>query len=116
LEAQLTEAADEDVVDILRETARRFGPFQRAKYAEIIAMAVRMIADDPERPGSRQRDDLAPGVRSFHLEIAARRRGAASHVLYYLRGRLDSGSEGVIVARVLYDGMEPLRHLSRTLP
>jgi hypothetical protein len=37
-------------------------------------------------------------------------------VLYYLRGRLDDGSEGVIVTRVLYDGMEPLRHLSRDLP
>jgi toxin ParE1/3/4 len=116
LEAQLTEAADQDVVDMLRETARRFGPLQRARYAEIISRAVRMIADDPERPTSRRRDDLAPGVRSFHLEIAARRRGAASHVLYYLRGRLDDGSEGVIVVRILYEGMEPLRHLSRDLP
>ena len=34
----------------------------------------------------------------------------------YLRGQLDDGSDGVIVARVLYDGMEPLRHLSRALP
>ncbi|HEY3846958.1 MAG TPA: type II toxin-antitoxin system RelE/ParE family toxin [Acetobacteraceae bacterium] len=116
MEAQLTEAADHDVVDILRETARRFGPFQRAKYAEIIGKSVRIVADDPERPGSRRRDDLVPGLRSLHLEIAARRRGAASHVLYYLRGRLNDGSDGVIIARVLYDGMEPLRHLSRDLP
>lgn len=103
-------------MDILRETSRRFGPLQRQRYADIIGKAVRMVADDPERPGSRGRDDLAPGVRSFHLEIAARRRGAASHVLYYLRGRLDDGIEGVIIVRVLYDGMEPLRHLSRVLP
>ncbi|MGA3399546.1 MAG: type II toxin-antitoxin system RelE/ParE family toxin [Acetobacteraceae bacterium] len=116
MEAQLTEVADQDIVDILRETARRFGPLQRAKYADILGRGVRTVADDPERPGSRQRDDLAPGLRSLHLEIAARRRGAASHVLYYLRGRLDDGSEGVIVTRVLYDGMEPLRHLSRDLP
>jgi toxin ParE1/3/4 len=81
LEAQLTEAADQDVVDILRDTARRFGPLQRAGYADIIGKAVRMVAEDPERPGSRRRDDLSPGLRSFHLEIAARRRGAASHVL-----------------------------------
>jgi len=72
-----------------------------------------MVADDPERVGSRQRDDIAPGVRSLHVELAARRRHAASHILYYLRGRVDDGTDGVIIARVLYDGMDPLRHLGR---
>jgi toxin ParE1/3/4 len=75
-----------------------------------------MVAEHPERPGSRQRDELATGVRSFHIELAAPRRGAASHVLYYLRGQLAEGHEGVIVARVFHDRMEPLRHLSRGLP
>lgn len=75
-----------------------------------------MVAEEPERPGSRQCDDLAAGLRSFHLEIAARRRGAAAHVVYYLRGRFDDASEGIIVARLLQERMEPLRHLSRDLP
>ena len=75
-----------------------------------------MVAEKPERPGSRQRDDLAGGVRSFHVELAARRRGAASHVLYYLRGPLDDGREGVVIARMLHDRMEPLRHMTRGLP
>ncbi len=75
-----------------------------------------MVAEQPERPGSRRRDDLAAGIRSFHLEIAAGRRGAAAHVVYYMRGRLDDGSEGVIIARLLHERMEPLRHLTRGLP
>jgi toxin ParE1/3/4 len=75
-----------------------------------------MVAENPERPGSRQRDELASGVRSFHVELAARRRGAASHVLYYIREHLDDGREGVVIARVLHDRMEPLRHLTRGLP
>jgi toxin ParE1/3/4 len=75
-----------------------------------------MVAENPERPGSRQREELASGVRSFHVELAARRRGAASHVLYHIREHLDDGREGVVIARVLHDRMEPLRHLTRGLP
>ena len=116
MEYRLTEAAAQDVDDILRETGRQFGRLQRKRYAELIERAIQMVADDPERPGYRQRDDLANGVRSFHVELAARRWGAASHVLYYLRGRLGDGCEGVIIARVLHDRMEPLRHMTRGLP
>ena len=64
------------------------------------------MAEDPDRPGSRDRRDLGVGIRSFHLELAAGRRGAASYILYSLRGRLDAGGEGVIIARVLHAGME----------
>lgn len=116
MDHQLTEAAAQDVVDMLRETGRRYGPLQCRRYAELIERAIRMVAENPERPGSRQRDDLATGVRSLHVELAARRRGAAAHVLYYLRGRLDDGRDGVIIVRVLHDRMEPLRHLTRGLP
>jgi toxin ParE1/3/4 len=116
LDHQLTEAAAEDLVDILRETGRQFGPLQRRRYAKLIERAIRMVAENLERPGSRKRDDLASGVRSFHVELAGRRRGAASHVLYYLRGQLDDRRDGVIIVRVLHDRMEPLRHLIRGLP
>jgi toxin ParE1/3/4 len=113
---RLTEAADDDIADVLRETSRRFGPLQRGKYAALIERAIEMVAEEPERPGSRRRDDLAVGVRSFHIEIAAGRRGTAAHVVYYLCGTLDDGCEGVIVARLLHERMEPLRHLTRGLP
>jgi toxin ParE1/3/4 len=116
LDHQLTEAADQDLVDILRETGRQFGRLQRKRYAELIRRAIGMVAANPDRPGSRGRDDLAVGLRSFHVELASRRRGSASHVLYYLRGRLDGGRDGVIIARVLHERMEPLRHLTRDLP
>jgi toxin ParE1/3/4 len=99
---QFTEAADEDVESILKETGKRFGPRQREVYARLIDRAAQMIAENSDRPGSRERRDLGAGIRSFHLELAAGRRGAASHILYYLRGRLESGSEGVIIVRVLH--------------
>ena len=112
---QFTEVADEDVEGILRQTSKRFGPRQRDIYAGLIDRATEMVAKEPDRPGSRDRRDLGAGIRSFHLELAAGRRGAASHILYYLRGRLDAGGEGVIIARVLHEGMEPTRHISEGL-
>ena len=62
-----------------------------------------MIADNRDRPGSRRRDDLGAGLRSIHVELAARRRGSALHVLYYLRGPLDDGRDGTIIARLLHE-------------
>ena len=94
MDHQLTEAAAQDSVDILRETGRQFGRLQRRSYSDVIARAIRTVAEDPERPGSRQRDELATGARSFHIELAARRHGAASHALYYLRGQLAEGRKG----------------------
>jgi toxin ParE1/3/4 len=106
-----TAAADNDVEGILRYTASRFGPLQRRRYAELIDTAALMIAADPMRSGSRVRDEMAPGVRSFPVELAARRRGAAAHVLYYVQATLDDGEDGVIILRVLHERMDPTRHI-----
>ena len=70
-----------------------------------------MFADDPSRPGSRRRDELGPGVRSFHIELAGRRRSAAAHLLYYVQGTLDDGRDGTIILRVLHDRMDAARHV-----
>ncbi len=115
LRYQFTEIADEDIEGILKTSGKRFGPRQRELYAGLIDRAAEMVAENPERPGSRHRHDLGTGIRSFHLELAAGRRGAASHILYYLRGRLSDGSDGVVITRVLHEGMDPTRHLSADL-
>lgn len=111
---RLSDAADLDVDGILLETARRFGPQQRRRYAVLINAAMGLVAEAPERPGSRKRDDLAPGVRSFHVELAGRRRGAAAHVLYYLvRQRHADGSADILILRVLHERMDPARHIDQ---
>lgn len=107
---RLTPLAAEDIGDILRTSARRFGTLQRTRYAALIERAADMIAESPLRPGSRQRNDLTPGLRSFHIELAAGRRGAASHVLYYLPDDASSTEQKIVIVRVLYDGMEPGLH------
>ena len=74
-----------------------------------------MVGDDPERAGSIDRSSVVADVRLFHLELAAGRRGAAAHCLFYTRGRMSNGEAGVIVLRVLHEAMEPRYKLLRSL-
>lgn len=104
---RLTDLADGDIEAILTYTIRQFGSRQFEAYRAIIHEACRMVGEDPMRPSSRTRDELAQGVRSFHLEVAAARKGAASHILYYIPGALEDGTQGAVILRILWDGMEP---------
>lgn len=107
-----TRTADRDLESILQYTTQRFGQSQRQLYAELIDRAAALVAADPLHRGSRPREELAPGLRSFHIERAARRRGAAAHVLYYVQGTLNGGRDGVIILRVLHERMDPARHFA----
>ncbi|MGO8918294.1 MAG: type II toxin-antitoxin system RelE/ParE family toxin [Stellaceae bacterium] len=104
---RLTELADADIDEILTYTHREFGPRQFEAYWAFIDKAGQLVGENPLRPSSRRRDELGQGVRSFHIEIAAGRRGAASHVLYYISGALEDGTPGAVILRVLGEGMEP---------
>jgi toxin ParE1/3/4 len=112
---RLTERAAADIEGILGYTLQQFGPMQTEAYGKLLDKAVEMVAHSPVRLGARVRDELGQGVRSFHVEIAAARRGAASHIIYYVVGSMEDGSAGTIILRVLWEGMDPRRHLARAL-
>lgn len=103
----ITEPAERDIEDILTQTLKVFGPHQLALYEQVIAKGMAMVGDDPECGGSIARTEIAEGVRLFHLELAAGRRGAAAHCLYYTTGRISEGGVGTIILRVLHERMEP---------
>jgi toxin ParE1/3/4 len=107
---RLTDLADADIEDILDRTATRFGSRQCEAYQTLIEQACQMVGEDPMRASSRSRDELGRGVRSFHVAIAAGRKGAASHVLYYISADLEEGTPGAMVLRVLWEGMDPMRY------
>jgi len=112
---RLTALADSDIEDILAHTMREFGDRQVKSYAALIDKAAQMIGNEPMRPGSRAREEFGAAVRSLHMEVAASRRGAASHILYYVPAELEDGTQGAIVLRVLWDGMEPRPLVARGL-
>lgn len=112
---RLTELADADLEEILRYTDRRFGRRQFDAYQVLIEQACRMVGEDPMRPSSKSRDELGQGVRSFPVDLAADRRGAASHILYYIPCDLEHGTQGAVILRVLWEGMEPRPYVGRGL-
>lgn len=112
---RLTSLADDDITDILGYTLQEFGPVQLEAYWGLIDKASQMVGEHPACPGSRRRDELGQGVRSFHVELAAARRGAASHILYYAPGLLSDGTPGAVILRVLSDRMEPKPYVAQGL-
>jgi toxin ParE1/3/4 len=107
LRYRLTPAAAGDIDAILDESLRQFGIRQVARYAELITQAIDMLCAEPLHVASRLRDDLLPNMRSFHVEHAAGRRGAAAHILYY---RVEPDGM-IVILRLLHQSMDPTRHL-----
>lgn len=112
---EITQAAERDIRSILSETLKTFGTRQFALYRAILNSGVGLVAEDPERPSSIARPDIARNVRCFHLELAAGKSGGAAHSLYYVTARLSTGSTGTVILRVLHERMEPRYKVVRSL-
>lgn len=107
---RLSAAADADIDGILDETLRRFGTKQYGTYAALIQSALSLVAGDPLRPGSKDWSDLKAGMRSFPVALAARRRGASPHLLFYVPDA--PAGTGILVVRVLHQAMDPRGHIA----
>ena len=110
---RLSRPAQADLAHILATSAERWGIEARRRYAAILTAAMRKVADDPQGPMTRDRGELLPGIRSFHIRHA--RGGDAernvrrpAHVLYYRA----VASSLVEIVRVLHERMEPSRHVA----
>ena len=73
---------------------------------------MRKVAAEPEGPTTRRREELRPGIRSFHLRHSGStdrvgRVRRPVHVLYYRAVTPDL----IEIVRVLHERMEPSRHL-----
>ena len=109
---RLGDQAVADLQSVLLDTERMFGPDQRKRYTDLFHQAARLIAADPHHLGSKPREELRPGLRSFHLNRAVGRQGASAHMLYYMETDLEDGAPGVMILRILHHHMDPGRHLA----
>jgi toxin ParE1/3/4 len=109
---RLSRLAQADLARILATSAERWGIEGRRRYAAMLAAAMRKAAADPEGPTTRARAELAPRLRSLHLQYARAEASKARvrrpvHVLYY-----QVIAPGLIeIVRVLHERMDPDRHL-----
>lgn len=101
---RLGAVAELDFANILKWTTETFGPRQARIYRETLMQAVGELANGPDVPGSRARDEIMPGLRSLHV---ARRGRRGRHFLLY------RAAEGRIIeiGRILHDQMDLQRHL-----
>lgn len=109
---RLTLRAEADIERILDETHSEFGTHQLLAYSKHLDRAIDMVAQAPGRPSSKDRDELGPGIRSFHVALATDRRRGASHVLFYQVMRGHGVEDEVVILRVLPDRMEPRLRLT----
>ena len=103
-----------DIHAILAWTHERFGLQGRLRYEALLLRAIEDVAADPHRTGSQSREEIAPGVRTYHLwhsrnrvEPAADRVHRPRHFLLYR----NSHDGRVEIGRVLHDRMDLARHL-----
>lgn len=87
---------------MLRRTAVDFGTTQYQIYRALLDEAIDAVAGNPNRRNSKERPDLGDGIRTFHLGVLTRRRGAARHLLVY-RVHPDGYVE---ILRILHEAMK----------
>ena len=103
--------ADSDIAAIRDYTVKTHGREVAKAYNALLRQAFKDIRDDPFRPGSKDRPDIAPGVRSYHIALSRER--AASpvksprHLILYYQFKDDE----IAVSRVLHDSRDLARHV-----
>jgi len=108
----VTDPAKNDIREIVRWSLKEFGAAAALRYSDLIEQVFRDLRDDAKLPGSKERIELLPGVRTYHLRcsrdhVGGKRVMEPRHLVAY-RIRED----GVIeVARVLHDSRDLVLHL-----
>lgn len=101
---RLGRQAEQDFADILRWTARSFGPAQAQAYADTMRTALAALHAGPDVAGAKARDDILAGLRTLHV---ARQGRKGSHFVLFRVGEAQS----IDVLRLLHERMDTARHL-----
>ncbi|MDE2907302.1 MAG: type II toxin-antitoxin system RelE/ParE family toxin [Acidobacteriota bacterium] len=104
---RLSAAAEADFRDILRWTARQFGEAQAGVYHDVLASAIAALADGPDAPGARERDEIASGLMTLHVARGKRR---GRHLILF-RALTAREPPVIDVLRLLHDAMDLTRHV-----
>ncbi|KJV08840.1 hypothetical protein VZ95_15200 [Elstera litoralis] len=113
----ITAAARADLRAIQTHTEQKFGPAARARYAVLLAQALRDLSENPLRPGSLKRPEIGPDLLTYHISFSKNRSrstyGAVRtprHLILYML----EGDSILAILRVLHDGMDIRRHVPTT--
>jgi toxin ParE1/3/4 len=112
LKLQLSTLAEQDIEDILAHSEAEFGESARLRYEALLDAALRALLANPKGPGVRSREELGPGICSYHLRFARDRvrRGRVRTPRHFLIFKVVA-SVTLQVGRILHDAMELAAHL-----
>ena len=104
---RLSAAAERDYREILHWTVENFGRRQAQTYSKTLSNALRDLTFGPSITGSRQREEIGPGIHTLH--VARNRRKGRHFVVFRV---IPTSSDRIIdVLRLLHDSMDLPRHL-----
>jgi toxin ParE1/3/4 len=108
---KLSQAAEDDFAQIMRTSLRDFGHPASIRYKNLMSEAIRQVAQNPARLGSRA---FEQGVRLYHLRHAAKDASVDGEVVrkprHFIVYRMSEA--GVLeIVRILYDAMDFEHHL-----
>ena len=105
----LAPAAEEDIVEILAWSHEHFGEPARLRYEALLTQAIVDIAENPGRTGSKSREELAGGARTYQLWHSRQRTekavGMVAKPRHFLLFRVNTKGE-IEIGRVLHDSMD----------
>lgn len=116
----LSNPALADIEHILEWTTSAFGAVGRQRYEALIQTALTDLASNPARLGTKQRDDIAPAIVTYHLSASRKRSTTSTQVAkprHLILFRVNNqpvesgGSAEVQILRFLHDSMDFVQHV-----
>ncbi len=93
---KLSNAAAQDIEEILEQSLAEFGLAQTENYYDSLTNCLKLLADNPEM--GRAADEIRPGYRRFPHK---------SHLVFYRVVR----KHDILVVRILHHHMDAIRHI-----
>jgi toxin ParE1/3/4 len=90
-------------MDILAWTTEHFGESQAETYAETLTSALEHLTQGPAVLGVKNREDIAPGIRSLHVARSGRK---GRHTIIFR-----AAPPFLDVLRILHDSMDMAIHV-----
>ena len=104
--------AETDITRIRDYTLKNYGSVATKAYLDLLRQTFKDLLSDPFRPGSQDRPDIAPHIRSYHISLSKQRTSSRiikkpRHIVLYFLPKPDE----IVVLRILHDSADLQRHL-----
>ena len=100
----------------MQQSRYKFGVQAQKRYRTLIKQALKDIKVNPYRVGSKERNELGEGVRTYHIQFSKSR--TISPTVKKPRHLITYKVEGnfIIILGVLHDSMDLDKHLPKEFP